>query len=267
MGMVFISEFACDRLKEDLRKAGHEVFEVMPGEAVYDAISTHPDIYMCSTKNALVIDDSINTRPGIREIYDREMSEKLDGNSGNLLIPAISSDGNKAIVFQMGNIGPEYPLDVPYNAVCTERYFIHNLEHTSPLLLERARAEGLELINVKQGYTKCSCIVVGGAIVTADRGIFRTISAYNDMLNEEGEEEGGIDILLVEPGHVKLQGFESGFIGGTCGQVGDKVYFNGDLSSHPDFRSIVEFIWKHGAEPIWYGGELLEDIGSVIYID
>lgn len=267
MGMVFISELACDQLKDDLRRAGHEVFELLPGDTVYEAVAAHPDIYMCRTLRTLSIDDSIKTRPDIREIYDRQMAEKLDGDSETPMIPAMNTEGNTAVVFQMGNIGPEYPYDVPYNAVCTDKYFIHNLEYTSPILAERARAEGLELINVKQGYTKCSCIVVGGALVTADRGIANTIEAYNSMLKEDGQEEDGIDLLLVEPGHVKLPGFDTGFIGGTSGQVRDKVYFNGDLSEHPDFEKIAEFVWKHGAEPVWYSGEPLTDIGSIMYID
>ena len=267
MGMVFVSELACSQMKDDLRKAGHEVFEVLPGETVYSAIASHPDIYMCKTKRTLVIDDSIRTKPDIREIYDREMAERLEGNSENPLIPAMSTGGDTAVVFQMGNIGPEYPFDVPYNAVCTGRHFIHNLEYTSPALLERARAEGLELINVKQGYTKCSCVAAGGGIITADRGIYRTIEAYNGILKDEGVPEECIDILLIEEGHVKLPGFDSGFIGGASGQAGNKVYFNGDLREHPDFGRIAEFIWKHGAEPVWYSGAPLTDIGSVICID
>ena len=49
MGMVFISELACDQLKDDLRRAGHEVFELLPGDTVYEAVAAHPDIYMCRT--------------------------------------------------------------------------------------------------------------------------------------------------------------------------------------------------------------------------
>ena len=48
-----------------------------------------------------------------------------------------------------------YPSDIRYNAACTGKYFIHNLKYTDSDLLKKAENEGLILINVKQGYSKC----------------------------------------------------------------------------------------------------------------
>lgn len=298
MGSIFISEAACRPLREALEQTGHSVYTVKSSDAVYDAISAHPDIYMCRIKNVLVIDEMTVTEPDLKEIYMAEMEEKAEDFSETPLIPALRPEGHGGyIVFEMGGIGYEYPFDIAYNAVATDRFFIHNTEWTSPSLLDRARDAGLEIISVKQGYTKCSCVVAGdNALITADEGILRAVEAYNEMIREEMEENGGslsesggfssdgafmtidellqrdrrenclIDILPVQKGHVALEGFEYGFLGGASGCIDGRVYFNGDLSAHPDFEKIREFLAERGYETVYFEGEPLTDIGSIVYL-
>ena len=268
MGLVFLSENACAPLVADLKKDGHDIFLVNPTNLIYDAVSSHADLYMCRIRDILVIDDAVRTTPDIRELYDQAVEGRLEDAPDTPLIPALRTAGSGSIVFQTGHIGYEYPYDVAYGAVSTGKYFIHNLSYTSPSLQERARDAGLEFLNVKQGYTRCSCVVAGDqALITADRGILRTIEAYNRMLRDEGMESDGIHCLAVEEGHAALPGLDHGFLGGTSGLVGNKLYFNGDLSVHPDFDRIVAFIREHGVEPVWYENEPLTDIGSIIFLE
>lgn len=268
MGMVFLSENACEALIDDLRNEGHELFLVRSTDLVYDAVAAHPDIYMCIVGDTLVIDDAVKTDPDLRQIYDRMMAEKLGDASDHPLLPARRTAAEGSIVFQTGGIGHDYPDDTAYDAVSTGRYFIHNLEYTSPLLKDRAREAGLEFIHVKQGYTRCSCVVAGDqALITSDRGILRTLDRYNQMLEEEGLEAECIDCLEIQEGHVELPGLNHGFLGGTSGIVGKTLYFNGNLSAHPDADRIVDFVRKHGLEPVWYPEIPLMDIGSIIYFE
>ena len=273
MGSIFISEEACAPLRKALEETGHTIYTVKASDAVYDAISSHPDIYMCRIKNILTIDDSIVAEPDIRKIYREEMAASADDFTVSPIIPALHPEGSGGyIVFEMGGIGPEYPFDVPYNAAVTGRFFLHNIRWTSPSLLDRARDAGLEIIPVKQGYAKCSCVTAGeNAVITADQGIIRAVNAYNEMLRQEKaenpeENEMPVDLLTVEPGHVALKGFEYGFLGGASGCVDDAVYFNGDLFSHPDFEKIQDFLERHGYRTVYFRGEPLTDIGSVIYL-
>ncbi len=302
MGSIFISEDACAPLRNALEETGHTIYTVRSSDVVYDAISAHPDIYMCRIKNVLVIDDMIQTEPDLRNQYMEELGAKSDNFAEMPIIPALRPDDTEGhIVFEMGGIGYEYPFDVAYNAAVTDRFFIHNTEWTSPSLLDRARDAGLEIISVRQGYSKCSCVTVGSrGLITADEGIFRTVSAYNKMIIEEasGSEDEPfagaihdaehdrmkndvkiwknaegvdgcdetIDLLLIEKGHVALEGFEYGFLGGASGCVEDTVYFNGDLSVHPDFERIRDFIRAHGYSLKYFEGETLADIGSIIYL-
>lgn len=276
MGMIFLSENACGPLVEALAAEGHDIYKVCSTDTVYPAISAHADIYMCRAGNTLLVDETAVTEPSLRDEYIAAMEDQSDDFTENPIIPALGSDGECSIVFEMGGIGYEYPFDVPYNAVSTGRFFIHNTELTAPALLDHARFAGLQIINVSQGYTRCSCLPVGDrAIITSDEGIAKTIRAYNAMIREELEEEGAhsqeimnetLDLLLIRKGCIVLEGFEYGFIGGTAGTVGDKIYFNGNLTDHPDSDLICRFIENHGFTPVWFDDEPLTDIGSIICI-
>ncbi|MCI8284696.1 MAG: hypothetical protein HFE90_05435 [Firmicutes bacterium] len=260
MGDIFISETASPQISKKLAATGHKIYKVKSTSAVHPSIADHPDIYMCRVKDTVLIDESIQTDPDLHSMD---------------------------IIFEMGNISAKYPYDVPYNAVSTNKIFMHNTKYTLPELLDTAREAGLNIINVKQGYTKCSCVTVGdNAIITSDEGIYKTICAYNRMLIEEAASESEnlqkisqsgdiscpapcpetIDSLLVRPGHVVLEGMSAGFIGGTSGAVGNTIYFNGNLSSHPDFAKITDFIEKHGFRAEWTTDIPLTDIGSIIFI-
>ena len=151
-------------------------------------------------------------------------------------------------------LGPTYPADCIYNACSTGKYFIHNLNVTDSELLKEADKMGLKKIHVSQGYTRCIALPVDEeSIITYDRGIARSCM-----------KQGGPEVLLVHPGHLLLPGYSCGFIGGTGGRVGDEIIFNGDLSAHPDFEEIRDFICRRGLRPVYFKGEPLTDIGSVI---
>ena len=204
---VYISERANIRLINEFS----DTVLVKKTAPVYDAVSTHPDIYMCRLPNG------------------------------------------KVIKANEGEIGESYPDNIAFNAVCLDRYFIHNLKYTNKRLIHEAEALGLIPVNVKQGYTKCSCVVVDGkSVITADDGIFAVLSKLPD-----------VDVLKICPGFVKLVGMEYGFLGGASGKVGNTMFFHGDLSQHPDCNKIVDFIMERGIKIKDFPFPL-EDIGSII---
>ena len=155
-------------------------------------------------------------------------------------------------------LSPAYPNDCRYNATCTGKFFIHKLDITDSELLSAAKTncgDELQLINVRQGYTKCSTVIVDeDSIITYDKGIAKPCEAV------------GMSVLLVEPGFVKLRDADTGFIGGASGRVDDEIVFNGNLSAHPNFREITTFIEDRGLDCKWFDSYELEDIGSIITI-
>lgn len=147
-------------------------------------------------------------------------------------------------------IGPKYPGNIIYNAACTGKYFIHNLKHTDPALLEAVK--DLEKVHVSQGYTKCNTLIVDeNSIITSDGGIYN--SCYSKL-----------DVLLISPGHISLENFPYGFIGGASGRIGDTIIFNGNLEDHPDCKAITEFIRSRGLDIKYFKEYPLKDIGSII---
>ncbi|HPR24081.1 MAG TPA: hypothetical protein PLM92_02700 [Bacillota bacterium] len=164
------------------------------------------------------------------------------------------NDGAPVFCDKKEKLGYFYPSDIIYNAACTGKFFIHDLRHTDRTLMEKAKDMEMIFIDVKQGYSKCSiCVVDENSVITADQGIAKKIS-----------KEKGPDCLLISPGHIILERHEYGFIGGSCGLIGNEIVFNGDISLHPDFKRISDHIQSRGLSLKWFPGRELEDIGSLL---
>ena len=112
------------------------------------------------------------------------------------------------------------------------------------------------LINVKQGYTKCSCLPVSKkALITSDIGIYKTLLKYD------------FDILLVPPGDIILEGLNYGFIGGTGGLIeNNKMVFFGSLEHYTYGSEVKAFLKKYNVTPIYLSDNKLYDRGSIFVI-
>lgn len=144
-----------------------------------------------------------------------------------------------------------YPDDVLCNAFYINGKLFGNLNYLDKRIINYAQEENIKLIHVNQGYTGCStCIVDDNSIITADRSV--TVACQKE----------GIEVLQISPGHIRLPGYDYGFIGGCCGLVGNDIIFTGKLENHPDGKKIRSFILGHGRgideltnyEPIDVGG-------------
>lgn len=193
---------------------------------------------------------------------------------------------NEAGIFvgDADKLGSEYPDDIIYNAVCTRDFVFHLVEKTDPELMDAivtwrhglgcdasyADSDGnlheeTKVIGIRQGYARCTCLPVSNdSFILSDRGVARAL------------ESQGASVLLIEDGHIKLRGFEHGFIGGTAGNIyvnlegsaeQKAIVFNGDLSVHPDFHRITAFIKSRNILPVWFESYALEDIGSILAIE
>ncbi|MBR5128634.1 MAG: hypothetical protein IKU67_01160 [Firmicutes bacterium] len=146
-----------------------------------------------------------------------------------------------------------YPGHAIYNGCSTGKYFIHNLKITDKKLLNEVENLGLIKVDVRQGYAKCSCIVVDeNSIITADKGIAK---AANDA---------GLDVLVIDHAQVELEGYPYGFIGGATGKVGNVILFNGNLRDHSNYKEIKEFIERREVNIKYFEDYPLTDIGSII---
>ena len=149
----------------------------------------------------------------------------------------IENNGGKTVIID--KIKSPYPNDCLLNFADIGDYIICNrsilIEEIKEYLPEK------EIIDVKQGYSKCSvCICKRNTIITDDISIYNAVSQYEN-----------INSLLVEKGSVQLKNYNYGFIGGCCGLV-DKntLLFNGDLSTHSDFDKIRNFLYYNDVKYI-----------------
>ncbi len=220
---------------DGLLRAGFELIALPADSALSGPVSGHPDmlIFLC---------DRVICR---REYYDTAHAELdrialLSGLSLELSDEPLSS---------------VYPGDVLFNALCIGGRLFGRLDSLSRHVLDYADRAGLTAVNTRQGYAKCSvCPVSDTAAITADRGMARSLT------------DCGIDVLIIEPGHVDLPGLDRGFIGGASGVFRDRVYFCGSLDTHPDGQSIVDFCKKHGKAAVSLSNEPLFDAGSLFFL-
>lgn len=191
-------------------------------------VSNHPDMNIC------VIDDTVFL-PKNSPIFN-EVS-KLKAN-----IITISED-----------FGNKYPFDVPLNCKVIEDFVILNSKTVSKEILKYC-TENKKIIDVNQGYAACSTLAVStNVIITADKGIYNALTKEN------------LSPLLINQGYIKIDKYDYGFIGGASGVIDDTLYFFGDITTHPDYVKIKNYLTENNVKFKYFDGELL-DIGGVIKI-
>ena len=124
-----------------------------------------------------------------------------------------------------------------------------------PNLYGYCMKNNIEIININQGYARCSTLVLNNhSAITAD------ISIKNAL------EKDGAEVLLIPSGNIKLEGYDYGFIGGASGKISDNtVVFFGNAKSHPYYSSIKEFCSKNNIETkILCKNMPLTDVGGIV---
>ena len=148
---------------------------------------------------------------------------------------------------------PEYPKDVLFNAAPVGDRLICRRDSTSKAILGSYSES--EIIDVRQGYSKCATLTVGdNGVVTADMSVAKAA------------ERAGLSVLRIESHGVRLEGYDCGFIGGATGDDGEHILFCGDLFLHPEGDIIADFCRRHGREPISLSDEPLYDYGTLMFV-
>ncbi len=214
--------------KEYLKKYG-ELIEIECQDCVYDEISAHPDIFFCK------INDQIFQAPNLK------LEKQLKTQKGS------------------SSVGKQYPDDVKYNICQIGKKIIHNFKYTDSLVNDYINSIGLEKINIKQGYTKCSIAVTSeNSCITSDEGIYKTLQKEN------------IDVLLLRDEIIHLQDKNknitnmNGFIGGSSCIIDNKFILFGDSDKLNSKSKLVDFLNKQKLELIDFKNLEIIDYGGVI---
>ena len=144
----------------------------------------------------------------------------------------------------------DYPYDCIMNALVIGKRIFCKADSVSDGVKEFAKRKGYNIVHTKQGYPACSVLTFGNSAITADRGLASLLS------------ENGVRVTLISPGGISLPPYEYGFIGGACGVAEGKVYFFGDISTHPDGERICAAIRDEGYIPVSLSDGALRDLGG-----
>ncbi len=228
MTYVLVAENFPEKAAEKLKKYG-QVVRTKANTSVLKGLDTHPDILVHPLPNGDFVVDRDNF-----DYYKEIFKDKK-------VLPSHSS------------LSAKYPNDIHLNAFAFKNIFIHNLKHTDQVILDYYKRAGYHLINIKQGYAKCSCLVTEDFVITSDGGIYGTLK---DL----------IPIYKIDHGQIKLQNFNYGFIGGASGVLGKKIFFTGDFSHHSSHEEILKIIKKYDYEIEILSKDPIEDFGSIYFI-
>ncbi len=231
---VLIDARASGALISHLKKMGITPLCTPSLTNLYNAVSYHPDMLIHP-----IGDNVFVTAPAVYEMFFT-MLKPL----GIKLIKGKS------------RLKSNYPENIAYNVARIDKIAFHNTHFTDKKIREYFERNNIQLIHVKQGYTKCStCIISKQAIITSDKGIAKVVDNYN------------IDVLYIKPGYILLPGLNYGFIGGATGLISSNTLaVAGKLKHHPSYKEIEKFCNKYSKNIISLTQEKAMDIGSIIPI-
>ncbi len=158
------------------------------------------------------------------------------------------------ISFTSDRRGDKYPFDAAMNGLVVYKSLFINTKSASSFIINRARELGYTVCHTNQGYPACTTLAFGNYAITADRGMAKTL------------KERGIKVTLISEGHISLPPHNYGFIGGASFVQDNKVYFFGDVTSHPDYETIQLALQNAGYEAISLSDEPLCDFGGAIIL-
>ncbi len=230
---ILIVDGSIDKeIEENLRAYNTKLIKTIKCREVHESISYHPDIVIHPINHRTLM-----VAPNVYDYYKDALSPyDIDLIKGEKYL------------------GKAYPKDIPYNVARLGNLAIHNFDYTDEKLLFYLKKEGLELLHVKQAYSKCSL-----ALVTENAGITSDPQIYSKL------KDLNYNILLIDHKHIDLEGQNYGFIGGTNGHISAKEsLISGSLSLHPSRDKILDFFRVHEVELKFLSKKNIRDIASII---
>ena len=230
-GYLLVSENLPKQIEDILSTLGYRCVRIPCCEYLDAPVASHPDMLFYRIKDGTLLCD--------RRYY--ESNAKL-----------LESTGAR-FVFSVGVLDKKYPNDVLFDAFEIDGTVYGRLDSIAPEILEN----GKNAVDLKQGYAKCSTLLLGNAAITADGGICRAL------------QNGGIDVLKLSGGGIGLPGYGEGFIGGASyfDANGRNAVFFGDISEHQEYEEITGFLKERNISLLYPKGIPLTDFGGAVAVN
>ncbi|MDA3818773.1 MAG: hypothetical protein PF486_15435 [Prolixibacteraceae bacterium] len=229
--IAIIDSRAPVQAKERLQK-DFSCVEFRTQDISYDAISGHPDVFLCKIDSNKTI-YAPNTPPEITHIISSNNLHNKEGNT---------------------TVGSNIANSTAYNCVVSDKYLFHKQSFTDKTILNTCRDK--KFIHVPQAYTRCSMICLpDGACITSDKGIQKALATEN------------IPHIYCSPKNIVLPPYTHGCIGGTMGVHKNTVYIIGALQTLDKGDALKNFIHEHKCTIIELYDGALYDGGGIFFFD
>lgn len=207
-----------------------DVIETKPTKSSIPYERYHADMQVLKINNTVFIDANC-----------RHLAKNLENREDELIL--------------CENIGCKYPENVALNAALVGNNLLCKESALHPKVKEYCKRNKINIINVNQGYTKCSSLIIDeNSLITDDESIFKT-----SLINN-------ISVLKIEKGDILIDKTTDGFIGGATLRYKNKVYVFGDIRNHRNAHEIKEFLRIRGLEIISTNQDAIIDIGGAVII-
>ncbi len=208
-----------------------EPINIPPCTRLQKPVCTHPDMLFFKMS-----DGSLLTEQGYFE-ENREFFSNLEK------LTEIKTSGV--------TLSEKYPADVAFDALKIENTLFCLEKNTAPEILNNAE----KVVNIRQGYAKCSSLVIGSSVITADKSIHTAVT------------QSGFDALLITPGGIELDGYSCGFIGGASAVIENTktVVVFGDILYHEYSDNICGFCNNKGYKLRFPGNSYPHDHGGCLF--
>ena len=234
---VAVADCRIDKaIERSLLGYADKLIKLPPFPALAAPVASHPDMLLWSFERVIVTHEGYS--PLAKAAFDE-----------------LGSLGYE-IRFSRERVTSIYPEDIRLNCAVVGRHVIANTKYASQTIANVAKRNGLLMLDVKQGYARCSVCLLGqeGAL-TADKGLKTAL------------EELGIPVMMIQSGNILLDGYSYGFIGGASLVIDKNVIFFGNVARHPEGERILEFVRSYGYTAEYPEEMTLTDLGSAAVIE
>lgn len=247
MALVLLSHNTPDAIVTSLYSHGFEALKMPSLADMAPPVSSHPDMLLFCGFGKLFVRkkhlENFDFAASVEEILKKFPTLELSATSD---LPSET-----------------YPDDIAFNCLhIKNRGIFGKADYLSGAVKRAATENMLPVIDVSQGYTKCSSLLVDGGdvgiggedalVITSDPSINRSLSQL------------GINTLKLAPGNISLPGYDTGFIGGASFYYNNTIYFLGDLKKYPECDIILKTAEEKGKSVVSLSDEMLFDAGCLL---
>ena len=165
------------------------------------------------------------------------------------LIAFLEEEGFRVI--RVGDFGKEYPRDCRLNLLPIDDKLMGNIRVIPQELLILG---GFNAVNVKQGYTRCSSVLIDRhTVITDDPSIGEKVLNFAKYS------------VIMKQKEITLEGYDHGFIGGSCGKISsDTLAFAGRIPSTGFGELLKSTLEDLGIAYVELTDSSLKDVGGMV---